>query len=80
MSDAPDFGRVVQIQPYRYSGDDYAGLRVRLVPLRRNGLHVTDGRVIIALKGRPSTPTRCEGRSEAEDAIRAVDQARIDRF
>jgi cell wall-associated NlpC family hydrolase len=25
MIDAPDFGQVVQIQPYRYKGDDYAG-------------------------------------------------------
>lgn len=25
MIDAPDFGQVVQIQPYRYPGDDYAG-------------------------------------------------------
>ncbi|AHH95705.1 hypothetical protein KALB_2337 [Kutzneria albida DSM 43870] len=25
MIDAPDFGQVVKIQPYRYSGDDYAG-------------------------------------------------------
>ena len=25
MIDAPDFGQVVKIQPYRYKGDDYAG-------------------------------------------------------
>jgi cell wall-associated NlpC family hydrolase len=25
MIDAPDFGQVVKIQPYRYQGDDYAG-------------------------------------------------------
>lgn len=25
MIDAPDFGQVVKIEPYRYSGDDYAG-------------------------------------------------------
>ncbi|GAA0617121.1 hypothetical protein GCM10010174_38890 [Kutzneria viridogrisea] len=31
MIDAPDFGQVVKIQPYRYSGDDYSGgLRTRL--------------------------------------------------
>ncbi|MFD0207030.1 C40 family peptidase [Saccharothrix carnea] len=25
MVDAPDFGQVVKIEPYRYNGDDYAG-------------------------------------------------------
>jgi cell wall-associated NlpC family hydrolase len=25
MVDAPDFGQVVKVQPYRYKGDDYAG-------------------------------------------------------
>ena len=25
MIDAPDFGQVVKVQPYRYQGDDYAG-------------------------------------------------------
>ena len=25
MIDAPDFGQVVKVQPYRYKGDDYAG-------------------------------------------------------
>jgi cell wall-associated NlpC family hydrolase len=25
MIDAPDFGQVVKIQPYRHKGDDYAG-------------------------------------------------------
>ena len=25
MIDAPDFGQVVKIEPYRYNGDDYAG-------------------------------------------------------
>ncbi|WP_410593582.1 NlpC/P60 family protein [Amycolatopsis sp. lyj-23] len=25
MVDAPDFGQVVKVQPYRYNGDDYAG-------------------------------------------------------
>jgi cell wall-associated NlpC family hydrolase len=25
MIDVPDFGRAVQVQPYRYAGDDYFG-------------------------------------------------------
>jgi hypothetical protein len=25
MINAPDFGQVIQIEPYRYRGDDYAG-------------------------------------------------------
>jgi hypothetical protein len=25
MINAPDFGQVVKIEPYRYNGDDYAG-------------------------------------------------------
>jgi hypothetical protein len=34
MVDAPDFGHVVKTEPYRYKGDDFAGLRAPLVSLQ----------------------------------------------